>query len=67
MVRWRTSSIDLALVPDLEDLALEPLPLAGLAGQGHVGEELHLDDLLAGALALLAPAARGVEGEVARA
>ena len=55
----------LPLVADLEDLALEPLPLAGLAGQGDVGQELHLHDLLAGALAVLAAAAGRVEREIA--
>ena len=55
----------LAPVADLEDLGLEALPLAGLAGQGHVRQELHLDDLLARALALLAAAAGRVEREVA--
>ena len=37
----------LAVVADLEDVALEPLPLAGVADEADVGEELHLDDLLA--------------------
>src|SRR4030042_1787725 len=56
----------LALVPDLEDIAAEALPLANVTGQDDIGQELHLDDLLPGALALLTAAAGRVEGKESR-
>ncbi len=59
--------VDVLAVPaDVEDLLLEPLALAGVADEADVREELHLDDLEPGALAVLATAAGGVEGEIAR-
>ena len=56
----------LSPVADGEHAALEPPPVARLAAHGHVGQELHVDRLPAGALARLAAAAGRVEGEVPR-
>ncbi len=51
---------------DREDLRLEPAPLADGAGDEDVGEELHLDPLVAEALAVVAPAVPAVEREARR-
>ena len=53
----------LPLVPNLEDVLLEPTSVARLAFEVEVGEELHLDLDDALALARLAPAAGHVERE----
>ena len=53
----------LALVPDLERVAVVPLAAAGLAGHVHVGQEVHLDLDLAVAAAGLAATALDVEAE----
>ena len=55
----------LALVADLERLAVVALALADLAGHVHVGQEVHLDLDLPVALAGLAAAALDVEAEAA--
>ena len=55
----------LAAVADLERLARVALPLAGLAGDEDVGQEVHLDLLDALALARLAAPALHVEREAA--
>ena len=47
-----------------EHFGLEPLPIAVLAWQKDIGEELHLDPNLAFTLARVAPAAGHVEREV---
>ena len=52
-------------VAHFEDLGLEALAAAHLAGHEDVCEEQHLHLELTGALALLAATARHVEGEVA--
>ena len=56
------------LAPELhgEGLGREPGPVAGVAGDPDVGQEVHLDPLLAGPLARLAPAPGLVEAEPAR-
>ena len=56
----------LALVVDLQRLAVVALALAGLAGHVHVRQEVHLDLEHALALADLAAPALDVEGEAAR-
>ena len=56
----------LALEPDVQGLAVEPLPLADRAGHPDVGQEVHLQPVRAVPLAGLAPAARDVEAEPAR-
>ena len=48
---------------DLEDLLLEPLPLAHLARHEHVGEKHHLDQHVSRALTRFTPAACDVERE----
>ena len=48
----------LALEPDVQGLAAEPLALADRAGHPDVGEEVHLQAVRAVALAGLAPAPR---------
>ena len=55
----------LALVEDLQRLAVVALAFADLAGHGDVGQELHLDLDVAVALAGLAAAALDVEAEAA--
>ena len=55
----------LPAVADLQGFCVEASPLAGLAGDLHVREQLHLHSLCAGARALLAPAPGNVEGESA--
>ena len=54
----------LAVVFHVEDVALETLPVAGLALQFQVGHELHLHRDHACALAFLASSSVGVEREV---
>ena len=56
----------LALEPDVQGLAVEPLPLADRAGHPDVGQEVHLQAVGAVTLAGLAPAAGNVEAEPAR-
>ena len=56
----------LPAVPHGQNPSLEPPPVAGVAPDGDVGQELHVDRLPAGPLAHLAAAARRVEREVAR-
>ena len=56
----------LALEPDVQGLAVEPLPLADRAGHPDVGQEVHLQAVGAVPLAGLAPASRDVEAEPAR-
>ena len=56
----------LALVVDLERLAVVALALADLARHVHVGQEVHLDLDDPGPLARLAAAALDVEAEAAR-
>ena len=53
----------LALVADLQRLAVEARALALLARHPHVGQEVHLDALLAVPLARLAAPALDVEAE----
>jgi len=53
----------LALEPDLERLAVVALAVALLAGDVHVGQEVHLDLDLPVAAAHLAPSALDVERE----
>ncbi len=53
-------------VADLEDVGLEPLPLASRAGQEDIGEELHLDLLDPRAAAARAAAGPAVEGKSPR-
>src|SRR5450759_2908577 len=53
----------LALVPDLERVAVVALAAAGLAGHVHVGQEVHLDLNLAVALTGLAASPLDVEAE----
>ncbi len=48
----------------VQDIALEPLTMAFLAGYGYVGHELHLYGDCALTLAFLASATLGVEGEI---
>ncbi len=55
----------LALELDAQGGLVEALALADLAGDEHVGEEVHLHELHAVALAGLAPAALHVEAEAA--
>src|SRR5436305_1993473 len=55
-----------AAVSDVQHLRLEPLAIALIARDEDVGEKLHLDAYFALALACFTPAARDVEGEVAR-
>ncbi len=55
------------LMGDGEDLGLEAAALADGAGDEDVGEELHLDAFVAEALAVVAAAVAGVEGEGGRA
>ena len=50
--------------PHIQHVALEPLPMTGLAGQHQVGHELHLHIDYAGSFAFLAPSALRVEGEI---
>src|SRR5205085_2753240 len=54
----------LVLVRHLHDLVVEALAAALVAQHLDVGEELHVDRDRAGALARVAAAAGGVEGEV---
>ena len=54
-------------VPDLQRLGREALPAAGVARHPYVRQEAHLDPLHALALAGVAPPARDVEREAARA
>ena len=56
----------LALEPDVQRLAVEPLALADRAGDPDVGEKVHLEPVGAVALAGLAAAAGHVEAEPAR-
>ena len=56
----------LALVLDLERLAIVALAFADIAAHPHIGQELHLDALLAVALAGLAAPALDVEREAPR-
>ena len=53
----------LALEADLEGLAVVALAVAGFAGHEHVGQEVHLDGLVAVAATGLAASAGDVEGE----
>lgn len=50
-----------AIVSDLENIALKSLSFAGFAGQDHVGQKLHLHDLLTGALAFLTASSGRIE------
>ena len=59
----RTSAIVLPRNVTSEGLGREPAPVAGVARDPDVGEEVHLDPLLARPLARLAPAAGLVEAE----
>jgi hypothetical protein len=52
-------------IANLEDLRLEPLAIALIAGHEHVGQKLHFNADLAFALTGLAPSARHVERKVA--
>ena len=61
-----TSAIDWPLVAHLERLAVVALAAADVAGDEHVGQEMHLDLDQAAALAGLAAAAFDVEREAAR-
>ena len=54
----------LPVVLEAEHLVAEAFPVAGRAGQGDVGDELHLDGLPTRAAAAFAAAFAGVEGEV---
>src|SRR5512139_287173 len=54
------------LEADLERLLVVAVPVAGLTGDVHVGQEVHLDLDRAVALARLAAPAADVEGEAAR-
>ena len=56
----------LPLEPDVQGLAVEPLPLADRAGDPDVGQEVHLQPVRAVPLAGLAPPAGDVEAEPAR-
>ena len=56
----------LALEPDVQGLAVEPLALADRAGDPDVGQEVHLQAVGAVTLAGLAAAAGNVEAEPAR-
>src|SRR5262249_54075316 len=56
----------LSAIPDLQHFRLEAFPLALLANQFHVGQELHFDNHRAVALASLAATAWDVEGKVPR-
>ena len=53
----------LSLEADLEGLAVVALAVAGFAGHEHVGQEVHLDGLVAVAATGLAASAGDVEGE----
>ena len=51
---------------DLQHVGLESFPAAGLARHEHIGQEHHLDQHVARALARVAPAPGHVEREGAR-
>ena len=53
----------LSSVVYLQDIVLEPLALACLAGKGEVSHKLHLDGYVSSSLAFLASSALGIEGE----
>ena len=56
----------LAFVSDVENVALEPLPVAGVAHQFQIGHELHFHGNDTCALAFLASSSVSIEGEELR-
>ena len=53
----------LSSVVYLQDIVLEPLALACLAGKGDICHKLHFDGYVSSSLAFLASSALGIEGE----